>query len=109
MPLNHWLDRVDASDRSARTANISITKPETLSKPIQRALNHIAHSRSLLYQAACRDQIRKEIDTLLARGMSHQDAIEPLWACPPTLDPDYWAKWLPTPPIWYENSDSGSE
>ncbi|KPX83102.1 Uncharacterized protein ALO59_03580 [Pseudomonas amygdali pv. mellea] len=68
---------------------MSIIKPETLPKPIQRALNQIAHSRSLLYQAACRDQIRKEIDTLLARGMSHQDAIEPLRACPPTLDPDY--------------------
>ncbi|KTB75354.1 MULTISPECIES: hypothetical protein [Pseudomonas] len=68
---------------------MSITKPETLPKPIQRALNQIAHSRSLLYQAACRDQIRKEIDTLLARGMSHQDAIEALRACPPTLDPDY--------------------
>ncbi|RMN65154.1 hypothetical protein ALQ54_01028 [Pseudomonas syringae] len=71
------------------TTAMSITKPETLPKPIQRALNQIAHSRPLLYQAACRDQIRKEIDTLLARGMSHQDAIEPLRACPPTLDPDY--------------------
>ncbi|KPB12359.1 MULTISPECIES: hypothetical protein [Pseudomonas] len=35
---------------------MSITKPETLPKPIQRALNQIAHSRSLLYQEACRDQ-----------------------------------------------------
>ncbi|RMU64710.1 hypothetical protein ALP25_03444 [Pseudomonas syringae pv. syringae] len=68
---------------------MSITKPETLPKPIQQALNQIAHSRSLLYQTACRDQIRKEIDTLLASGMSHQEAIEALRASPPTLDPDY--------------------
>ncbi|RMN24725.1 hypothetical protein ALQ62_03297 [Pseudomonas coronafaciens pv. zizaniae] len=68
---------------------MSSTKPETLPKPIQQALNQIAHSRSLLYQAACRDQIRKEIDTLLASGMSHQDAIEALRDRPPTLDPDY--------------------
>ncbi|KPB52924.1 hypothetical protein ACQZ2G_03905 [Pseudomonas viridiflava] len=68
---------------------MSITKPETLPKPIQQALNQIAHSRSLLYQAACRDQIRKEIDTLLASGMSNQDAIEALRASPPTIDPGY--------------------
>lgn len=37
---------------------MSFTKPETLPKPIQQALNQIAHSRALLYQAACRDQIR---------------------------------------------------
>lgn len=68
---------------------MSYIKPETLPKPIQQALNQIAHSRALLYQAACRDQIRKEIDTLLASGMSHKDAIEALRASPPTVDPDY--------------------
>ncbi|RMP65719.1 hypothetical protein ALQ20_02548 [Pseudomonas syringae pv. atrofaciens] len=64
-------------------------KSDTLPKPIQQALNRIAHSRSLLYQAACRDQIRKEIDILLASGMTHKDAIETLRASPPTLDPGY--------------------
>ncbi|EGH34945.1 hypothetical protein PSYJA_40585, partial [Pseudomonas syringae pv. japonica str. M301072] len=30
------------------TTAMSITKPETLPKPIQRALNQIAHSRHLI-------------------------------------------------------------
>lgn len=68
---------------------MSITKPEPLPKPIQQALNQIAHSRALLYQAACREKIRKEIDALLESGMSHKDAIEALRTTPPTLDPGY--------------------
>jgi hypothetical protein len=64
-------------------------QPEPLPKPIQQALNQIAHSRALLYQAACRDKIRKEIDELLASGMSHQEAIEALRTNPPTIDPTY--------------------
>ena len=68
---------------------MSYIKPETLPKLILQAPNQIAHSRALLYQAACRDQIRKEIDTLLASGMSHKGAIEALRASPPTLDPGY--------------------
>ncbi|WP_447902136.1 hypothetical protein [Pseudomonas serbica] len=62
---------------------------EPLPKPIQQALNQIAHSRALLYQAACRDKIRKEIDELLAQGLSHQEAIEALRSNPPTIDPNY--------------------
>jgi hypothetical protein len=64
-------------------------KPEPLPRPIQQALNQIAHSRALLYQAECRDQIRKEIDALLATGMTHKDAIEALRTNPPTIDPMY--------------------
>ncbi|MFO2466120.1 hypothetical protein OOJ96_22405 [Pseudomonas sp. 15FMM2] len=64
-------------------------QPEPLPKSIQQALNQIAHSRALLYQAACRDKIRKEIDELLARGISHQEAIEALRTNPPTIDPAY--------------------
>lgn len=68
---------------------MSFIKPVPLPRPIQQALNQIAHSRSLLYQAECRDRIRKEIDTLLARGMTHEQAIEALRANPPTIDPEY--------------------
>lgn len=68
---------------------MSYIKPEPLPKSIQQALNQIAHSRALLYQAACRDRIRKEIDGFLAQGMSHQQAIEALRTNPPTIDPGY--------------------
>lgn len=64
-------------------------KPEPLPRPIQQALNQIAHSRSLLYQAECRDRIRKDIDAMLASGMSHEAAIEALRTNPPTIDPKY--------------------
>lgn len=68
---------------------MSFIKPEPLPRPIQQALNQIAHSRALLYQAECRDHIRKEIDALLASGMTHEQAIEALRANPPTVDPSY--------------------
>lgn len=68
---------------------MSFIKPETLPKPIQQALNQIAHSRALLYQAECRERIRKEIDGLLAQGMTHEQAIAALRANPPTVDPRY--------------------
>ncbi|WP_455913700.1 hypothetical protein [Pseudomonas syringae] len=41
--------------------------------------------------------------------MSHKDAIEALRASPPTLDPDYSARWLTTTPIPCKTHDFGVE
>jgi hypothetical protein len=68
---------------------MSFIQPKALPKTIQQALNQIAHSRALLFQASCRERIRQEIDEMLAKGMTHQQAIDSLRANPPTLDPQY--------------------
>jgi hypothetical protein len=68
---------------------MSFIQPKPLPKTIQQALNQIAHSRALLFQASCRERIRHEIDEMLAKGMTHQQAIDALRANPPTVDPQY--------------------
>lgn len=58
-----------------------------LPKPIQRALNQIAHSRSLLRQIEERERLSKEIDRLLASGLSAAEALEQVRAAPPYEPP----------------------
>lgn len=62
---------------------------EHLPKPIQRALNQIAHSRALLHQAEERSRLSREIDALLASGLTPAEALEQLRANPPFVDPQY--------------------
>jgi len=62
---------------------------EHLPKPIQRALNQIAHSRALLHQAEERSRLSREIDTLLASGLTPAEALERLRKDPPFVDPRY--------------------
>ncbi|WP_225932876.1 hypothetical protein [Pseudomonas oryzicola] len=59
-----------------------------LFKPIQRALNQIAHSRALLRQMEERERLSKEIDRLLASGLS-AEALEQIRSAPPYKAPDY--------------------
>ena len=60
-----------------------------LSKPIQRALNQIAHSRALLRQMEERERLSKEIDRLLASGLSAAEALEQIRSALPYKAPDY--------------------
>ncbi|WP_282348882.1 hypothetical protein [Pseudomonas sp. PS01301] len=60
-----------------------------LPKPIQRALNQIAHSRALLRQMGERERLSKEIDRLLAGGLSAAEALEQMRSAPPYIAPDY--------------------
>lgn len=60
-----------------------------LPKPIQRALNQIAHSRSLLRQIEERERLSKEIDRLLASGLSAAEALERVRTAPPYEPPAY--------------------
>ncbi|MNZ70881.1 hypothetical protein D3C78_892320 [compost metagenome] len=66
-----------------------MTTTTELSKPLLRALNTIAHARALQYEVTQRYLVRKEIDELLARGMSPAEALEHLRSNPPVLDPGY--------------------
>ncbi|MCL6690593.1 hypothetical protein M8R19_17940 [Pseudomonas sp. R3.Fl] len=66
-----------------------MTTTNELPKHVQRALNTIAHARALLHEVSQRDRLRREIDDLLSRGMSHADALEHLRANPPIVDPNY--------------------
>ncbi|MBA6101707.1 hypothetical protein [Pseudomonas monteilii] len=60
-----------------------------LPKPVQRALNQIAHTRALLRQIEERERLGKEIDQLLASGMSAAEALEQIRTAPPYKAPDY--------------------
>jgi len=60
-----------------------------LPKPIQRALNQIAHSRALLRQMQEREQLSREIDRLLAEGKTPGEALEMIRRAPPFTSPDY--------------------
>ncbi|HDS0961188.1 TPA: hypothetical protein QDZ28_004984 [Pseudomonas putida] len=60
-----------------------------LPKPVQRALNQIAHSRALLRQMEERERLSKEIDRLLASGLSAAEALEKIRSAPPYKAPDY--------------------
>ncbi|WP_175651024.1 hypothetical protein [Pseudomonas sp. Marseille-P9899] len=60
-----------------------------LPKPIQRALNQIAHSRALLRQMQEREQLSREIDRLLAEGKTPAEALEAIRSAPPFTPPDY--------------------
>lgn len=62
---------------------------EHLPKPIQRALNQIAHSRALLHQMEERMRLSREIDRLLAEGLTPAEALEKLRTDPPFVDPRY--------------------
>lgn len=62
---------------------------EHLPKPIQRALNQIAHSRALLRQAEERVRLSREIDALLAQGLTPAEALDRLRTDPPFVDPQY--------------------
>lgn len=66
-----------------------MTNDNTLPKPVQRALNQLAHCRALMHEAQARARLRREIDELLGQGMSHADALEHLRTNPPTVDPQY--------------------
>ncbi|WP_171434075.1 hypothetical protein [Pseudomonas aeruginosa] len=66
-----------------------MTITNELPKRVQRALNTIAHARGLLHEVSQRDRLRREIDDLLASGMSHTDALEHLRTNPPIVDPKY--------------------
>ena len=46
-----------------------------LPKPIQRALNQIAHSRALLHQVEERMRLSREIEALLAQGLTPAEAL----------------------------------
>lgn len=60
-----------------------------LPKPVQRALNQIAHSRALLRQMEERERLSKEIDRLLASGLTPAQALEQIRSAPPFVTPDY--------------------
>lgn len=60
-----------------------------LPKPIQRALNQIAHSRALLHQVEERMRLSREIEALLAQGLTPAEVLERLRADPPFTDPQY--------------------
>ncbi|MGE8052332.1 hypothetical protein ACQKPT_29120 [Pseudomonas monteilii] len=60
-----------------------------LPKPVQRALNQIAHGRALLRQMEERERLSKEIDRLLASGMSATEALHQIRSAPPYVAPDY--------------------
>lgn len=60
-----------------------------LPKPIQRALNQIAHSRALLRQCEERMRLSREIEALLAEGLTPSEALERLRTNPPFVDPQY--------------------
>lgn len=62
---------------------------EHLPKPIQRALNQIAYSRALAHQMEERMILGKEIDALLAKGLTPSEALEQLRTNPPFVDPRY--------------------
>lgn len=62
---------------------------EHLPKPIQRALNQIAHSRALLHQAEERMRLAREIDALLAKGLTAEQALDQLRTNPRFVDPGY--------------------
>lgn len=59
-----------------------------LPKPVQRALNQIAHSRALLRQMEERERLSKEIDRLLASGLSAAEALEHIRSAPPYKAPE---------------------
>lgn len=60
-----------------------------LPKPIRQALNQIAHSRAMLHQMEERMRMSREIDALLAEGLTPAEALERLRNDPPFVDPDY--------------------
>lgn len=60
-----------------------------LPKHVHRALNQIAHSRALLRQVQERTTLQREIDKMLAAGMSAEEALQMLRANPPFVDPNY--------------------
>lgn len=60
-----------------------------LTKPVQRALNQIAHTRALLRQMEERERLSKEIERLLASGLSAAEALEQIRTAPPYSAPDY--------------------
>lgn len=60
-----------------------------LPKPVQRALNQIAHTRALLRQIEERERLSQEIDRLLASGLSATEALEQIRSAPPYVAPDY--------------------
>ncbi|MGG5291338.1 hypothetical protein [Pseudomonas shirazensis] len=60
-----------------------------LPKPVQRALNQIAHTRALLRQIEERERLSKEVDRLLANGLSAAEALEQIRSAPPYSAPDY--------------------
>lgn len=60
-----------------------------LPKPIRSALNQIAHSRALAHQAEERMRLSREIDELLAKGLTAEQALEQLRTNPPFVDPMY--------------------
>lgn len=60
-----------------------------LPKPIQRVLNQIAHSRSLLRQIKERERLSNEIDRLLASDLSAAEALERVRTAPPYESPAY--------------------
>lgn len=66
-----------------------MTTTNELPKHVQRALNHLAHARALLHEVSQRERLRREIDELLAQGMSPTEALEHLRANPPVVDPGY--------------------
>jgi len=60
-----------------------------LPKPVQRALNQIAHTRALLRQMEERERLSREIERLLASGLSATEALEQIRTAPPYSAPDY--------------------
>ncbi len=66
-----------------------MTHENALPKPIKKALNQLAHCRALMHEAQVRTNLQREIDDLLARGMTPAEALEHLRANPPTVDPQY--------------------
>lgn len=66
-----------------------MTLNTNLPKPIQRALNQLAHSRAQLHQAQQREILRQEIDRLITSGLSPERALEQLRANPPVLAPTF--------------------
>ena len=60
-----------------------------LPKPVRRALNQIAHCRAIAHQSQQRLRLAREIDQLLAEGLTAEQALERLRNNPPLVDPDY--------------------
>lgn len=58
-------------------------------KPVQRAINQLAHSRAQLHQAYQRELLRQEIDQLIASGLSPEQALERLRTNPPVVAPNF--------------------
>jgi len=60
-----------------------------LPRPVRAALNQIAHARGQLHAITQKERLRREIEALLAEGLSAEEALERLRCNPPVVDPKY--------------------